>query len=106
MAATTIGEIKILVETLTEQFAKMDSKFDALSTSVTEHHAKDLDKCAKIDQLYMDIHGDGNGKKGLRREVDAILAFMEGRRKMDWIVIGAAVSAVGAFAANLIKDLV
>lgn len=94
---TTNAEIKVIVEQLSEQMKSFIEKFDDLNKAVISHHALDAEKCAKIDMLFQDVHGDGNGKKGIRRELDRVLEFIDTAKRFMWIVIGAtATTVIGA----------
>ena len=104
--AATIGEIKVIVQSMAQQFDRMDGKFDELSKSVIAHHALDVEKCKILDQLHMDIHGDGNGRKGIRRELDSIMAFVESARKVMWVAVGGAItSVIGAFVSWIMSTI-
>jgi uncharacterized protein YfkK (UPF0435 family) len=87
--STTNEEIKVLIQQLA-------IKLEILNNSVAIHQALDTEKSHKIDQIFMDIHGDGNSKKGIRRELDRVLDFIESTRKFVWIIVSAAVTSVVA----------
>ena len=90
---------------------KIDEKLDALTESVIVHHAQDEDKCKKLDQLYIDIHG--NGKRGMKVEIEQLKAWMgdqekqtdrreDTRTKIKLLVWGQAITLGGLFVAVML----
>lgn len=82
---------------------KLSDKLDVLSKSVEVHHALGREECKKLDQLFEDIHG--NGKLGLRRDVDDLQRWMGGSKRLTWIIatacVGSLAGAVITFVGNL-----
>ena len=71
---------------------KLDCKVENLNDSVVAHHAVDAEKGKILDKLYLDIHG--NGKKGMKLEMEELKAWMGGSKKLAWIMVTAAVGSL------------
>ena len=97
---TDLSGVKIQSASTSVAIAKLAEKMDSLSDSVITHHAQDAEKCRKLDQLYADIHG--NGKRGMKVEIEELKTWMGGSKRFVWIMV---TSAVGSLVGALITIL-
>lgn len=92
----TINEVKTLIEALAAQVKEIDSKLDQHSLADAAMSVAANNRQAAIDQLKSDVYGDGNGKKGIRREMDDVQRVVDQWKRITAIASGAAITSAVA----------
>lgn len=91
----TVGEVKIIVE-------RLDEKVEAMTVQLAAHMATDKANTEKLTALWQDVHGDGNGKRGIRRELDDVKHVMSRYERLSGIITAAAITSAVTAAVGLI----
>lgn len=91
----TVKEVKEIVE-------RMEDKVGVLSVQLAAHIAADQANLERLSELWGSIHGDGNGRRGIRRELDDVRRIMERYERLSGIITAAAITsaitaAIGIF---------
>lgn len=82
----TVAEVKVVIDTLS-------LKVDSLSARIIEHTAADEANRSLLLELKNDVRGDGNGKRGIRRELDDVQRTLARYERVTGVATAAAVTA-------------
>lgn len=82
----TVKEVKEIVE-------RLDEKLEAITVQLAGHIASDKANAERLTTLWEAIHGNGNGKRGIRRELDDVKRFMDRYERLSGIITAAAITS-------------
>lgn len=84
---TNIAEMKGIAE-------RLEQKMNESAIQMATHMAVDQANTEKLSKLWSDVHGDGNGKRGIRRELDDVKYVMRRYESLSGLITAAVITSV------------